>query len=116
MSTLGKLLFLPVAVIVVLFAVANRETVTVSLWPLPYDVDMPMYAAVLGALAVGIVIGATASWFSAGRFRRRARTESQKAKSLERELLASENQRKSADAELAGSPAGPRSPAVLDDD
>ena len=35
--------FLVVAVFLILFAVSNRETVSVGLWPLPFLADLPLY-------------------------------------------------------------------------
>ena len=86
MTRLDKLLFVPVAAVAASFAVANRTPATLSLWPLPFEIELPLYVAVLGALALGGVLGAAASWLSAGKFRRRARIEARKARSLEREL------------------------------
>ena len=40
-------------VVVVLFAIANRQPVDVSFWPLPVTVDLPLY----GVLLVGLVLG-----------------------------------------------------------
>jgi uncharacterized integral membrane protein len=50
---------LAVAVVaVVVFAVSNRAAVTVDLWPLPWRLSPPLYALVLGAGALGLVLGA----------------------------------------------------------
>jgi putative membrane protein len=73
MKFLGKIIFLPVAIAVVLFAIANRHEVDVSFWPLPFDAKTPLYVALLGALALGILIGAAASSVSVGKWRWRAR-------------------------------------------
>ncbi len=40
-------------VVVVLFAIANRQPVEVGFWPFPVTVDLPLY----GVLLVGLVIG-----------------------------------------------------------
>lgn len=58
----------PLAGIVLLFAVANRRWVTVSLDPFSadapaYAVDLPMFLLIFGALIVGVIIGGTAVWF-----------------------------------------------------
>ncbi len=77
MRTVRKLVasvaFLAIAVVVVMFAVSNRDEVPVSLWPLPYSVSLRLSAALLGALAVGIVLGGAIAWVSGAgrRFRRR---------------------------------------------
>lgn len=70
---LAKIIFLPVAITVVLFALANRHEVSVDFWPLPFDAKTPLYVALLGALALGILIGAAASSVSVGKWRLRAR-------------------------------------------
>lgn len=79
MKFLGKIIFLPVAVAVVLFAIANRHEVGVSFWPLPFDAETPLYVALLGALALGILIGAAASSLSVGKWRFRARASARQA-------------------------------------
>jgi len=48
---------LPVAALATAFAVANRQMIDVDLWPLPITVSLGLYLAVLGALALGLVIG-----------------------------------------------------------
>jgi uncharacterized integral membrane protein len=58
----------PLAGIVLLFAVANRRSVTVSLDPFSadapaYAVELPMFLPIFIALIVGIVIGGMAVWF-----------------------------------------------------
>ena len=73
MNFLGKIIFFPVAIAVVLIAIANRHDVGVSFWPLSFDAETPLYVALLGALALGILIGAAASSVSVGKWRLRAR-------------------------------------------
>jgi lipopolysaccharide assembly protein A len=73
MKFLGRIIFLPVAVAVVLFAIANRNLVAIDFWPLPFGAETPLYVALLGALALGILIGAAASSVSVGKWRFRAR-------------------------------------------
>ena len=43
--------------VLILFAISNRMAVTVSLWPLPVTIDAQLYAAVLLALALGVLVG-----------------------------------------------------------
>jgi len=70
---LSKLLFVPVALACAIFAIANRSTVAIDLWPLPQSIDLPLYAAVFGAALIGFLIGAMVTWYSALARRRRAR-------------------------------------------
>jgi uncharacterized integral membrane protein len=62
----------PIAVIAILFAVANRGRVTVSLDPFSvespaYAIDLPMFLVIFAALIIGVVIGGISVWF--GRLR-----------------------------------------------
>jgi uncharacterized integral membrane protein len=81
------LVTLPVAIIAILFAVANLDVVRVGLWPLP-DVDMPLYLLVLGALALGFLGGELAAWVNGRHWRREARKRQRRIEALERELAA----------------------------
>lgn len=72
MKIIAAIMLAPVTAAVVLFAVSNRATLTLRLWPLPYEIDMPVYALVLGAGFVGFLIGATVAWIAGARSRRRA--------------------------------------------
>jgi uncharacterized integral membrane protein len=75
---LKALILLPVAVLVVLLAVANRAPVTISLDPFSQDVpefaaSVPLFAVIFAAVMVGVVIGGSATWFAQGKHRRARR-------------------------------------------
>lgn len=86
MKFLSWLIGIPVAIIAIVFAVINRHGVLVDLWPLPWEVHLPLYLLVLGSLAIGLVIGGCLAWVSAGTARGRARTEGRRANALEYEV------------------------------
>jgi hypothetical protein len=72
------LIGLPVAVIGIGFAVANREWITVSFDPLnrahPFaSVTMPLWALLFAGILIGILAGWFAAWKGAGRHRKAAR-------------------------------------------
>lgn len=46
------------------FAAANPEPVALRLWPFPYELQTPVYAAVLGAFLFGFLIAALWFWFA----------------------------------------------------
>ena len=69
MKILRWTLFAVIAVAVLAFAIANRGPVTVSLDPLPWAVEAPLYLVVLGGLVAAALGGA----LTAARLRRRAR-------------------------------------------
>jgi uncharacterized integral membrane protein len=83
---LSWIVTLPIALVAILFAVSNRGGVTLSLWPLPFTLDAPLYLAALLALLAGFLAGGFVVWNSQRRHRRRARRESNRVLVLEREV------------------------------
>jgi len=74
------IVLVPLAGLLVVFAVTNRQGITLDLWPLPFQVDLPLYLALLGTLILGFVVGVVvASVSAAGRRARRARAERDRA-------------------------------------
>jgi uncharacterized integral membrane protein len=82
----------PAAVVAVIFAVSNRETASVTFWPLPVVLDAPLYLVVLLALLLGFLVGELVAWINAGRARRLARERARRIEALERELAATQAQ------------------------
>jgi putative membrane protein len=77
-----------IALILVIFAVANRGAVTLTVWPLPLVVDAPLYLVVLVTLLVGFFLGELVAWMNGHRWRREARRSAKRVEELERELAA----------------------------
>jgi lipopolysaccharide assembly protein A len=78
----------PLAVVLVVFAVANRDVVSLSFWPLPIELRAPVWAVVLLTLLAGFLIGEFVAWINGRRWRRRARDQARRVETLERELAA----------------------------
>ncbi len=91
MKLLFWILGVPLLVVAAFFAVANREVVTVSLWPLAEPMGMPLFVAIVAPLYLGVVIGVIAGWWSGRRSRSRARAEARRADALERENTSLKN-------------------------
>jgi len=83
---------LPAAIVILLFAVSNRDSVTVTLWPLPARLDASLYLVMLLALLVGFLVGEFVAWVNGGRARRLARERARRIEALERELAATQTQ------------------------
>jgi len=62
--------FLVIAIVLILFAVSNRELVSVGLWPLPFLVDVPLYLLCFLILVIGALIGVATAWMAGHRNRR----------------------------------------------
>ncbi|CUW38384.1 conserved exported protein of unknown function [Magnetospirillum sp. XM-1] len=72
MRLLAWIIGLPLAVLVTVFAVANRAEIRFDLWPLPFGVELPAYLAVLVPLALGLAAGFLLGWASGLKARLRA--------------------------------------------
>ena len=77
-SIFNGLIVLPLAIIVVTFAVANRHFVRLSFDPFnsadpALSVSLPLFVVVLFAAIAGVAAGGSASWFRQRRWRRAAR-------------------------------------------
>ena len=86
MKYISWLLTIPVAIVAVVFSVANRERVAINLWPFGAEFAVPLFILVLGSGLVGLVLGGFITWMSAGRVRRRARKAEHRASDAEREV------------------------------
>jgi uncharacterized integral membrane protein len=87
-STIRKIvaavILVPLAVIIIAFAIANRQIVTVSLDPFSAQhpaasLTLPLFALVIVLLITGVLIGGIAAWLRQSKWRRTARR-------LEREI------------------------------
>jgi uncharacterized integral membrane protein len=62
-----------IALVVVVFAVSNRAAVALSFFPLPAQLQAPLYLVVIAALAIGFSVGAATAWLGGGKRRRENR-------------------------------------------
>ena len=80
------------AALLIPFAVSNRATVSLGLWPLPFLIDLPLYLLVLLLLLAGFVAGATTVWMAGRRVRRELRRRRRRVEALEGELKAARSE------------------------
>lgn len=76
---LNGLIWIPLAVIFIAFAVANRHLVTVSFDPFnardpSVAVTLPLFIAIILVAILGVIAGGAATWFGQRHWRRAART------------------------------------------
>lgn len=86
MRFLFRLAILVIAIVLIVFAVSNRGTIALRLWPLPDVVELPLYLIILGCLLVGFLAGELAAWASGRHWRREVRRSARRIAALEREL------------------------------
>lgn len=99
MRIVYRAFFLVFAILVVMFAVSNRETVSIAFWPLPFLADVPLYLLCFLSLLIGALIGLSAAFVGRRRNRRELRARRRRIESLERELAATQAQLKAQQAE-----------------
>lgn len=88
---LTALIVIPLGVILVAFAVANRHFVTVSFDPFIADdpslsLTLPLFLLLILVAALGVVAGGSAVWFGQRRWRRAARQNDAEARAARTEL------------------------------
>lgn len=91
MRIVYRAVFLIVAIFLILFAVSNRESVSVGLWPLPFLVDVPLYLVCFLSLVIGALIGSGATWIARAGNRRELRARRRRIEALERELTTTQS-------------------------
>ena len=79
--------FVPLAIVLIALAVANRELVAFTVDPFNpgnpgLTVSLPFFIFLFAALALGMVIGSLATWFRQGRYRKLARQRGVEAENL----------------------------------
>ena len=104
---LKALLLLPVAILVVLLAVANRAPVQLSLDPFSQEApefatQVPLFAVIFASVMLGVVIGGIATWLAQGKHRRARRQYRREAQHLKLET-----ERMRAQSAPSGAPALP---------
>ncbi len=88
---IATLILIPLAVVIIAFAVANRQWVTVSFDPFSstspaYAATLPLFAFIFVALILGVVIGGAVAWVGQAKWRRTARKLDSDVRVLHQEL------------------------------
>lgn len=84
------LIVIPLGVLLVALAVVNRQAATLYLNPFGGGeagpaLEAPLFLFLLGAFAVGLIVGGCATWLSQGKWRRNARENRNEARALRRQ-------------------------------
>ena len=85
------LIVIPLALIFVVFAVANRHFVTVSFDPFnsanpSISVSLPLFVLIIAIAVLGVIAGGLATWFGQRRWRRAARQHEADARTARAQL------------------------------
>src|SRR5471032_2259787 len=84
------IIVVPIAAVIIAFAVANRQTVTVSFDPFSttapaYAATLPLFAVIFVVLILGVLIGGIAAWMRQSKWRRSARQREAELRALQAE-------------------------------
>jgi uncharacterized integral membrane protein len=87
----SMLIVVPMAVILIAFAVANRQSVTVSFDPFSsaspaYAATLPLFVLIFALLILGVLIGGAAAWIGQTKWRRTAGKLDGEVRALHQEL------------------------------
>ena len=85
------IIVIPLAVIIIAFAVANRHAVTVSFDPFTavnpaYAATLPLFLILFVVLILGVIVGGAAAWMRQSSWRRSARKLDAEVRALHGEL------------------------------
>ena len=88
---LNAIILIPLGVIFVVFAVANRHMVTVSFDPFNSNdpalgFSLPLFAVIIAVAILGVVAGSAATWLNQRRWRRAARLHEADARETRNQL------------------------------
>lgn len=77
-KALAAIILIPIVLLLVMFAVANRQVVTLSFDPFDaahpaYAVAVPLFVLIFVLVVLGVLLGGVAAWLRQGRWRRAAR-------------------------------------------
>ena len=84
-------ILIPLAAIIIAFAVANRQTVSVSFDPFDtanpaYAASLPLFVLIFILVIFGVILGGVAAWLRQGRWRWAARRAEKENQELRLEL------------------------------
>jgi uncharacterized integral membrane protein len=90
---IAVVVLLPLAIVMIAFAVANRQIVTVSLDPFggsDSGLSLPLFVLIILLLIIGVLIGGLAAWVRQGKWRSAARRAERQLEALRKKLEAYE--------------------------
>jgi uncharacterized integral membrane protein len=102
-KVVATLILVPLAILIIAFAVANRQAVVISFDPFSaadpaYAARLPLFALIFALVILGVIVGGIATWFRQASWRRTARALDADVRILHQEL---EAMRRRADEEAA---------------
>lgn len=86
---LSLLILVPLAIVLVVFSVANREAIPVSLDPIgsmpQLAFEAPLFILLMGSVIIGVVLGGIGTWLTQSHYRRKSWKRKYEVEKLRRE-------------------------------
>jgi uncharacterized integral membrane protein len=106
-KVLTIVIVVPLAILIIAFAVANRQLVTISFDPFSsaepaYAAKLPLFALIFALVILGVIIGGIATWLRQASWRRTARALDADVRILHQELEAMRRRTAQEDAQRDG--------------
>jgi hypothetical protein len=81
----------PLAIVIVMFAVANREIITISFDPFDtarpaFALKLPLFILIFALVGLGVFVGGVAAWLRQSKWRTRARSAEAEARKLREQI------------------------------
>lgn len=86
MRTFKLWLALIITALLILFAIVNREFIAISLFPLPYEIELPKFLIAIICFGAGLIVGGLLMSLKLNRALRVSHKSHQRAIALENEL------------------------------
>ncbi len=71
---------------IVTLSIGNKAAVTFSFFPLPFEMDVPLFALILAGGFLGVILGSLKTWMSDGKIRRENRANKREILRLQGEI------------------------------
>src|SRR5579871_1741247 len=107
MRFLAWLIGIPLGLLLVLFAVSNREFVTVGIWPFTDGISAPAFVIALVPFGLGLVLGAIFAGIGTVRAHWRHQGAARKVRRMEEEMAEMRARHKEASRPGVGEPSRP---------
>jgi uncharacterized integral membrane protein len=116
-KTVSAVILIPLALVLVALAVANREIITVSFDPFSatdpaFAVRAPLFVLVFVLVIAGVIIGGIAAWLRQSKWRRAARQREAELRAARAEVDRLRRQLAAGEAAAAPAPLSLRPPAA----
>lgn len=114
----AAVILVPLAVIIIGFAVANRQAITISFDPFDaahpaYSTTLPLFVAIILLVILGVIVGGIAAWLRQSKWRASARRADAQNRELLVEVAQLRRRLEAAEHTDAGPRAEPSAPLML---